>query len=151
MDSHLDEVLASLKQNTVLTTLDLRDSRIGVQGAEHVAATLEQNTVLTKLDVGCNYICFQGAERVAAALKRNRVGFLVLTISCESQGPERCAITCTKMGGSQMVFADLEPQQTVEFLRDTIGAQLGHEGHLRLVRNDGTLLNDAVAISDCLL
>ena len=59
---------------------------------------------------------------LAAALKRNRVGFLVLTISCESQGPERCAITCTKMDGSLMVFADLEPQQTVEFLRDTIGA-----------------------------
>ena len=56
------------------------------------------------------------------------------------------------MGGSQVLLADVEPQQTVAFLTDAIKTQLGHVGHLRLARRDGMLLNDAAAsIGDCLL
>jgi len=180
-DQGAEHLAAALLQNTGLTTLDLKMNQIGDHGAERLAEALEQNTGLTSLNLNSNSISIQGAVRLAdaleqntglttldlennssisnlipgrldgidAALERNRAGVLVLTISCECQGPERCAITCTKMGGSQLVLTDLKPQQTVSFLRNAIAEQLGHGGHLRLVCRDGTLLNDEAAIGDC--
>ena len=135
-----------------MTTLDLRVNQIGHQGAKCVAAALLQNTVLTTLQLDRNKIGVQGAERIAAALERNKAGFLVLTISFESQGPELCAITCTSVGGSQVALLEMEPQKTVAIVRNRVAAQLAHRGHLRLVRHDGTLLSDLeMTVGDCLL
>eukprot|EP00747_Dinoflagellata_sp_TGD_P171099 gnl/TRDRNA2_/TRDRNA2_204313_c0_seq1.p1 gnl/TRDRNA2_/TRDRNA2_204313_c0~~gnl/TRDRNA2_/TRDRNA2_204313_c0_seq1.p1 ORF type:complete len:136 (+),score=11.56 gnl/TRDRNA2_/TRDRNA2_204313_c0_seq1:73-480(+) len=128
-----------------MTTLNLSGNRIGHQGAEQLAAAMEHNSTVTSMDLAHNRIGEQGVEAVVAALDRNRCGCLVLTVSRESQAPEKDVIICTDMSGSQVACLEMELRQTVAILRSTIAAQVEIRGHLCLVCRDGTLLNDADA------
>eukprot|EP00747_Dinoflagellata_sp_TGD_P134556 gnl/TRDRNA2_/TRDRNA2_175336_c9_seq17.p1 gnl/TRDRNA2_/TRDRNA2_175336_c9~~gnl/TRDRNA2_/TRDRNA2_175336_c9_seq17.p1 ORF type:complete len:123 (-),score=17.20 gnl/TRDRNA2_/TRDRNA2_175336_c9_seq17:128-496(-) len=115
---------------------------------------VQRGTAVTTLGLEHgNRIDKQCMEAIAAALDSNKAGWLVLTVSCEAQGPQQCAITCTSMGGSQVALLEMEEQQqTVATFRSTLAAQLQFHGHLRLVRYDGVLLNDEDAtVADCLL
>eukprot|EP00747_Dinoflagellata_sp_TGD_P041894 gnl/TRDRNA2_/TRDRNA2_141744_c0_seq1.p1 gnl/TRDRNA2_/TRDRNA2_141744_c0~~gnl/TRDRNA2_/TRDRNA2_141744_c0_seq1.p1 ORF type:complete len:236 (+),score=34.70 gnl/TRDRNA2_/TRDRNA2_141744_c0_seq1:51-758(+) len=151
-DEGAERVATALEHNSTLTTLNLAGNIIGQQGVERLAKALEHNTTLTSLLIAGNSIGIQAQEeRIATALERNR-HVLVLTVSCESQVAKRCAITCTNMGGSQVALLDMKPHQTVAVLRKRITEKLGHRCNLRLVREDGALLDDSeVAVGDCLL
>merc|ERR1712008_228997 len=76
-----------------------------------------------------------------------KAGLLVLTVACEAQGPQQRTITCRNMGGSQVALLDMEEQQTIATLRNALAEQLQFHGHLRLVRCDCMLLNDADSVA----
>jgi len=57
----------------VLTSCDLRQNRIGVEGAKALASALEVNRVLTSCSLAVNRIGDEGAKALASALEVNRV------------------------------------------------------------------------------
>jgi hypothetical protein len=58
--SNSSQVLEALRENKTLTTLDMGDSSIGGQGAEHMARALRENKTRTTLHMRDNNIGDQG-------------------------------------------------------------------------------------------
>ncbi|KAG9061306.1 hypothetical protein KI688_007284 [Linnemannia hyalina] len=61
----------TLKTNSTLTTLNLRDNSIGDNGAQALSAALKINSTLTILDLGHNSIGDNGAQALSEALNTN--------------------------------------------------------------------------------
>ena len=99
------------------------------QGAVCLARALEHYSNGKTLFPSCNGI---GHHWLATALERNRARVLVLPISCGSQGPKRCAITCANMGSRQVAVAEVGPLQTLAMLRDAFAAELDRHGHFAI-------------------
>jgi chromosome segregation ATPase len=60
----------ALSKNLSLQSLDLRNNRIGAEGASILAKVLETNSSLLKLDLRWNEIGLQGGRRLLTALSR---------------------------------------------------------------------------------
>ncbi|XP_067029168.1 protein NLRC3-like isoform X2 [Acropora muricata] len=60
-----------LKENSTLTSLNLRYNQIGYVGADALAKALEENSTLTSLDLSQNQIGDVGADALAKGLKEN--------------------------------------------------------------------------------
>jgi len=60
-----------LCHNTTLTTLDLRSNGIGDNGAQFIAKALRHNNTLTTLNLSSNGIGTEGAQLIANALRHN--------------------------------------------------------------------------------
>ena len=61
-----------LKENEILTFLDLDSNDIGDDGAKELAAALKENSTLTQLELSANNIGYDGAKALAEALNKNR-------------------------------------------------------------------------------
>ncbi|KAG0005602.1 hypothetical protein BGZ79_003513 [Entomortierella chlamydospora] len=69
--SNFRVLVNSLKTNTTLTTLNLKDNSIGKEGALALSQSLKTNTVLTTLNLRNNSIGNEGALALLEALKVN--------------------------------------------------------------------------------
>ncbi|KFH68943.1 hypothetical protein, variant [Podila verticillata NRRL 6337] len=70
-DNGAQALSETLKTNSTLTTLDLRGNSIGDNGAQALSKTLKTNSTLTILDLQENSIGDSGAQALAEALKIN--------------------------------------------------------------------------------
>lgn len=61
-----------LCHNTTLTTLDLRSNGIGDNGAQFIAKALRHNNTLTTLDLGQNLIGYVGVKLIVDACAETR-------------------------------------------------------------------------------
>ena len=61
----------ALPYNTTLTTLDLSNENIGVEGATALGVALHHNTTLITLDLSYNNIGVEGATALGVALHHN--------------------------------------------------------------------------------
>merc|ERR1711920_34965 len=77
-----------------------------------------------------------------AAEDKNKAGVLVLTVWRSREGSALCKVHCTNLSGVEMEDIEVEPQSTIASLHKAIASQCRHEGHLRLIFPDGTLLSD---------
>ena len=57
-------MVPSLKINTIITKLDLRDNGLGSRGAVYIAQLLKENEYIIELNLADNDIGLQGTERV---------------------------------------------------------------------------------------
>mmetsp|Transcript_62113 Transcript_62113/g.148136 ORF Transcript_62113/g.148136 Transcript_62113/m.148136 type:complete len:387 (-) Transcript_62113:11-1171(-) len=73
-DGHFDTaaLAGALSRNATVTTLDLRENRIGNSGAESLADALAMNSALKTLILGQNSVREQGAKKIAEALNENQ-------------------------------------------------------------------------------
>ena len=68
MDIGIEFLAESLKLNTTVNSLDLRNNRIGPQGAESIARMLKTNTALTRIDLRWNELSPVGGRSILLAL-----------------------------------------------------------------------------------
>jgi hypothetical protein len=68
-DAEATAIAESLKGDTVLTFLNLRQNNIGVAGAEKIADMLKVNTTIKHLWIHANNIGYAGARKIADALR----------------------------------------------------------------------------------
>ncbi|CAF3739815.1 unnamed protein product [Rotaria sp. Silwood1] len=85
-------------ESNTLTTLSLRQNRIGDIGAEYLAILLRNNPTLKELDLSLNRITNHGAQNIALGLQQNKV--------------------LTRMNLSQNQIEDDGARQLVEILHD---------------------------------
>eukprot|EP00434_Breviolum_minutum_P037107 symbB.v1.2.032890.t1/scaffold4013.1/size46388/1 len=67
----IQELAEGLKNNSILTKLNLYNNNIGDTGAQGLAEMLKHNSTLTDLYLGCNNIGPEGAQALAEGLKHN--------------------------------------------------------------------------------
>ena len=60
-----------LKQNTTLTSINLSDNFITINGIQSIADALKQNTTLTSIDLSDNDIDTDGMQSIVDMLKQN--------------------------------------------------------------------------------
>ncbi|KAI8594316.1 hypothetical protein EDD21DRAFT_449466, partial [Dissophora ornata] len=93
--SDFRELLKSLKTNTTLTALNLRDNSIREEGALALSETLKTNTTLTTLNLQYNLIEKKGALALSEALKTNTT-LTTLNLECnwiENEGAQALSET----------------------------------------------------------
>ena len=65
-DNHIQTICEIIRSNnTSITSIDLANNFIGVEGAEAIAKALESNTSITSIDLANNFIGDAGAEAIA--------------------------------------------------------------------------------------
>ena len=74
----LADVLAS---NTTLTSLDLRNNKLGPEAAQQLAKALTSNTTLQKLDLRWNELGLEGLKPFISLLESRQSGLKVLELS----------------------------------------------------------------------
>ena len=68
-DADVRLLCETLKNNTFVTSLDLRYNNITDEGAKHIAKLIEETPTLKEINLMCNDFGEDGAEAIAEALQ----------------------------------------------------------------------------------
>ncbi|ORZ09328.1 hypothetical protein BCR41DRAFT_388300 [Lobosporangium transversale] len=85
--SEIRALVASLKTNTALTSLDLKGNSIGIEGVQTLSDALKTNTTLTAMSLKGNSIGDEGTLALSKALKANKT-LAILDLEANSIGEE---------------------------------------------------------------
>ena len=83
-DADVRLLCETLKNNTFVTSLDLRYNNITDEGAKHIAKLIEETLTLKEINLMCNDFGEDGAEAIAEALQvsMNAIPSHIVTIFC---------------------------------------------------------------------
>ncbi len=114
-----EELLQRIRDNdSTLTSLDLRDNQIGVEGAQALASALKHNTTLAELNLERSQIEKEGAEAIAEVFTSNfNTNLRSLNLNGNRIGNE----------GVKAILEGLKHNKTVRHL-DLESNQIGSEG-----------------------